>query len=199
MATYKGKVQIGTLEVDAVVSESTTVQVQVTRNPVEQGAKVADHAQRDADTVTLDFWVSNQPGVPREQVPPDYASRAQAAWDYLDGLASRAELIDVTTPRRIYRKMLVEQLRDQRTPQSGDALHAVVTVRQLRVVENRTVLVLTKKPSGQGLDKRGKQATKPTSAENSKKATGVLKRLADGGAFEIIGIHTTPGSGVAPP
>ncbi len=198
MPPYKGKVLIGTLEVDAVVSESTTVQVQVTRNPVERGAKVADHAQREADTLTLDFWVSNQPGVPAAQVPPGYDTRAQAAWDYLDGLAARGELVDVTTPRRVYRNMLVEQLRDQRTPAGGDALHAVVTVRQLRVVENRTVLVLTQKPSQQKMDKRGKQAAKAASPENSAKAGSILKRMADGGVFNFLGVNTTPGSGVAP-
>lgn len=198
MATYRGKVLIGTLEVDAVISESTTVQVEVTRNPVEAGAKVADNARRDGDAVTLDFWVSNQPSVPADQVPAGYAGRARAAWDYLDGLASRGEVIDVTTPRRVRRNMLIEQLRETRTPTTGDALHVVLTVRELRVVESRTVLVLTRAPSGQKVDKRGKQPTKDAGAENTKKASSILKRMSDGGVFKFLGVETAPGSGVAP-
>ena len=90
--------------------------------------------------------------MPSDQVEPGYETRAQAAWDYLYAAPSKGELVDVTTPRRVYRSVLIESLREQRTPATGDALRAVATFRQLRVVEGQTVLVVTRKPGQQKLD-----------------------------------------------
>lgn len=197
MATYKGRVIVGTLELDATVTETLAVETDITDHPVERGVNVADHIRLKPCTLTIEFWISNQPPVVSDQLPTGYQTRSGSAFDYLYGLAANGQLVTVTTSQRTWENMGLLRLQPSHTAAEGDALHATLTMKTVRVVDNKTVAVLTRKPSGQKLDKKGKRATADAGATGGK-GRSILKRWSDGGAFDIIGIHTTPGSGVAP-
>lgn len=190
MATFQGRVVIGDLEVDATVNEGLSVAVDVTEFPVERGADISDHVRPKQPRLRLEGFVSNTPVMVRELLPAGYRLRAQSAFDYLLSTVQNGVVVEILTARRTYENMVLSDLSAPREVATGDAFHFTVSARQIRVVENQTVLLVTRQPNGKPLSKRGKQAGQ-TPQQDVTPSTSIAKRLTN-----ALGL-TKAGSGAA--
>jgi hypothetical protein len=175
MATFQGKVLIGDLEVEATVSEQHSVQIDVTDFPVEHGANISDHKRVKPDSIRIEGIISNTPIAKQEQLPDNYGARVQKAFEYLEKLRDSGDLIVITTGLKLYQDMALVDAQIPRDVKTGDVLQFTASFKQIRVVSNRTVsVVTTRAPNGQPLNKKGPQPTKE--ADESLKLKSILAR-----------------------
>lgn len=149
----KQRASIGTVQLDASVSETHEARVEVTEHPVEQGVNISDHARPLPRALKIEGLVSNyalpDPTAPltaRLSGSTQYSSRselagnrAEEAYSELLRLKDAAELITVVTAIQTYENMLITDLNIPRDASSGDGLRFSVNLKQVTVVNSRTV------------------------------------------------------------
>lgn len=157
MLYKKQKTSIGSVELDASVSEQHTGAVEVTDHPVETGGAISDHARPLPETVTIEGLISNTPmpeagaatqertwaGVnyrSSSEMAPTNASEGYAA---LLKLKDAGELITVVTALRTYENMVLTSLTVPRDARTGNGLRFAASLKQVRVANSQTVQVLT--------------------------------------------------------
>lgn len=193
MATFTGPIAIGDLELDATISEKLTFSADVTDYPVEEGMNPTDSTRRKPDPITIEGIVSGIPGTTPERVTPGFENKPQDALNYLDSLVGSGKTVTISTPFRLYTSMMLTDVTVQVDPNKAEELRFTANAKQVRIITGRTVLVKTAKPSGQKLQKKGRQAgQKPTDA-NAANARSIAKRITD-----AVGL-TKPGDGVDAP
>lgn len=117
---------IGGIVLDAVISETTTSTVRVTRNPVELGADINDHSIIEPKEYSLEAVVTDSPlfGVGAlAQIgnlltssgffgssSEDSRTRSQAAFDSLIALQETREPINIQTGLKQYSNMLISNI-----------------------------------------------------------------------------------------
>lgn len=151
-----GPLSIDDITLDAVVSENHTSALQVTEHPVEAGANISDHARQMPDVVTLDIALSNTTKL-GEHTP----GRAIDIYEKLRLLQTNAELVTVVTTLRVYENMILENLSVPRTVKDAGGLRCTASLRQVRVVQNKTSIVeVTREPIAKKKVSDGKKAAK---------------------------------------
>lgn len=93
---------IGTISVQVVVNEQATDTLTITKQPVQQGASITDHAYLEPTTFSHSIYFSNNNafgGIALAQV-----------YQNLLTLQANAVPFDVITPKRIYKNMLMATL-----------------------------------------------------------------------------------------
>jgi hypothetical protein len=170
--------QIGSLVLDASVTENHQAEVEVTEHPVEAGANIADHTRAKPETLTIEGIVSNTPlnrtqtrrlvesmGVVIESSSVEDSvfgqpGHAEAAYATLRGLKDAGQLLTVVTGLRVYEDMVMTSLVIPRDARTGEALRFTASFKQVRLVKNKTTTqVVAKEPKAKGKVKTGKQPT----------------------------------------
>jgi hypothetical protein len=139
--------------------------------------------------VTIEGVISNTPLLTSAELTAigyDAANPqiAASAHDYLDGLADSDELIEISTELRTYQNMALQSLNMPRNVKVGDAFEFTASFKEIRVVQNETVIVTTRLPNGQAQQNKGDQATTTAPAQQTSQsilyrggtATGVLQK-----------------------
>lgn len=174
------RAKIGSLELDASLTEQHTRTNDVTEHPVEKGANVADHKRRQPDQVVISGIVTNTPVEREQRERADAGTRAQNAYLQLLELSDSDELITVVTAIRTYENMAIVNLNVPRDAKTGDALQFMATLKEIRTVASKTVVLVDAKTSrAQGKAKKGKTATKEATEQQTNKS--ILKKAADTG------------------
>lgn len=200
--------KIDTIELDAAISESHTGEVEVTEHPVEQGANVSDHARRKPETLSIEGVVSNTP-ISRKQNKRAIQSQgkqftttaeadtvqgqpgmAESAYTKLLFLKDNAKLITVVTKLRTYSNMVLKHLNVPRDARTGEVLRFTAQFLEIKIVQNRTVVLPVELPAAKPKSNRGKQVAKP--ADNPEPYRSAAKSGSD-----ALGI-TQAGDGVLP-
>jgi len=117
---------IGGIVLDAVISETTTSNVRVTRNPVELGADINDHAIIEPKEYSLEAVVTDSPLVGLGAISQlgslvtssgffgssseDSRTRSQAAFDSLIAIQESREPISIQTGLKQYNNMLISNI-----------------------------------------------------------------------------------------
>lgn len=146
--------------VDATISTTHSSRVTITKFPVERGMNVADHKRVEPAVVSLECFWSNAPAVPVDFLPDQFEKRAEDAYAFLLACMSSTGLLEVNTPLRLYTEMAITSLTAPVTVANGDGLTCSLVLEQIRVVDNKTVRVVTSQPNGQPKGEKGKVATK---------------------------------------
>lgn len=167
---------------DCVVNENHNDTLTITEHPVEEGANVADHAQKEPDEVTLSGIISNQPillqGVDTLQpsVPggtPE--NRAQDAYNEFRRLQESAKLLTLETEIRDYENMLIKSIAVQRDKTTRNILDIGLTLREFRKATVESVEAPEPvEPVHRGRRQQGRKQNKPASPEVEEKQTSVL-------------------------
>jgi hypothetical protein len=175
---------IGSLTIDAVLSETHTISAEVTDHPVEQGFNVTDHIRRLPDSITLECIVTDAPFDPVEGDEPP----SSTAYAYLNAIVGGSELINVVTSVRTYESMAVTSISITRDARTARALKFTAQLRQVRVVENRlTRVVVARDPRAGKKVKLG--AVTPANPERKKTvARRLAETLAEGGNDTAAGV-----------
>lgn len=166
--------EIGSVTVDATLSQEHTSAADVTDHPVEDGADVSDHVRVRAPRVRLTGVVSNTPLVASNFTGDD---RAGATWQDLLGLQHTGALIDVVTSLDTYDNMVIEELSATRDAQRGDSLHFTAVLK--RITKAVTQVVAAPAPDAPPAQ-LGKQATPEAPAPVRE---SVLSKLATWAGF----------------
>jgi len=194
MATYQGTVIIalpsGTaLELDASISESHDLSVEVTQWPVEQGTDMTDHKRVKPDILRINGIKSDTPILTQAELaaagivtsdsngnwkPPGIVD---GAYRFLRSLAASKDNVSIATKKWNYDDMALTSLSVPEGPGHEDILDFTAVFQQIRVVSNKTVQVVTRTPSGQPTQNNGKQATAQATAAQQSKT--ILKRFSD--------------------
>lgn len=91
--------RIGEISVNVVLNESTNDTLTITKQPVQQGASITDHAYKEPTLFSTDILFRDNPEL----------SLSKVYQQLLDLQSSRVPF-DIVTPKRIYRNMLIAVL-----------------------------------------------------------------------------------------
>lgn len=100
------KRQIGDIKIQVVVNESATDTLTITKQPVQQGASITDHAYMEPTTFSHTIYFA---AAGFENILSGGNGLAQI-YQQLLSLQSSATPIDIVTPKRIYHNMLIATL-----------------------------------------------------------------------------------------
>lgn len=173
----KAKAQIGSLELDATLSEQHQGDVDVTDHPVERGANISDHARSKPEVVTLEGLITNTP------ISGGFdPTRAAKAYAELLSLKDAGDLLTVVTSRRSYSDMVLTSLSTPVDARTGQALRFSATLKQVRVVSSQTVKVTVSQPKLKAKKDLGKKGTPETPEQTKRKS--LLKSVKDSGVIQ---------------
>lgn len=142
-ALFGAKRQIGTLTVDAIITEDTNDTLTITKQPVQTGASITDHAY--LEPTILSMTILQQVSNPITQFVTTFAGAgtsglAQLYQQFLDLQAQRIPF-NVLTPKRIYKNMLLSVLRLNTSKTTENILALNITFQQVLFAAVGTTVV----------------------------------------------------------
>ena len=177
---------VATLEFDVLIDENHEWSNDITENPVENGAPVADHIIRQSDKLRLNIMVSDS-SLYKEVLEGD-EQPTQKAFDVLRQLMDARDVVTVYTKFHVYDNMGITYIGVPRSIANGNSLTIPIEFKQIRLVNTQTVKV----PAGisKKLDKKStpavqkkaepqkntgaKQPVAPTSEKQKSVLSGLL-------------------------
>lgn len=134
------------IDLDVMSDEVHEWSNDVTENPVELGAPVADHMQAKADKLTITGMITNAPIDPivAAQFPGSidgglYSARLQTHFDWLKELVNLRETLIVYTRYKVYTDMALVSCNISRSTGLGEALPFTLQFIHIRLVKTQTV------------------------------------------------------------
>jgi hypothetical protein len=129
---------IGGFIADVTVEEIHADALQVTDNPVEQGAVVSDHAFLKPSRLVIKAGWSNSS--PQAAGDPNYVNDT---YQQFQDLQASRQPFDIVTGKRAYSNMLITLLQVRTDESTEDALMMECECRQIILVNTQTVTVPT--------------------------------------------------------
>jgi len=186
---WNGGSSIGTLPLDALVNEKTTLTSRVTSFAVEDGPPVTDHVVADSEQLTLDGWVTAADisllGGLRGAALGAGRSKLIGAKDALRKIHADRLPITITTGLDVYADFVMESCSIGRTNGAGDRFELSASFKRIRKVTLRQADIPPEKTSGSATGKAG--ATKA----NAGKQNGVPASQKQRDIFNSSGILST--------
>lgn len=139
---------IAGLPFDLFISEKHALVFKIGEHPLQNGATVTDHVQRELQEVTVEGMFTNHPlsgKTSKEKVTfdRDYATQdvqssvantALQKLESLRALAKKKEPVRLVCSLDIYPKMVITGIEYERDKGSGDAIRFSVTLREVNIV-----------------------------------------------------------------
>lgn len=122
--------QLGQIKVDVIISESTNDTLTVTKQPVQQGASITDHAYKEPTVINMTMNFRDNIGV----------SLSKVYQNLLDLQSSRVPFT-VVTPKRIYNSMLMTSLGQTTERNTENCLAIVISCQEVILVPVTTTTV----------------------------------------------------------
>jgi len=142
--------KIGSINVNVVLTENTNDTLTITRQPVQQGASITDHAYKEPTVISMTaYFKSNSLSNVVTNIDPksliDSVSNslnllAKIYKDLLELQSSRVPF-DVITPKRIYRNMLMAALSQTTDKATENCLKVDMTFQEIIIVKLSTTQV----------------------------------------------------------
>lgn len=191
--------QVGSIVLDALISDNHEMENEVTEFPVESGAPVNDHIWAKPRRYTITGVVTNSPVIifgaaaravaTASALPLEERQNALTNYDFvgkafeaLEEMHHKRDLIDVFTPLRAYRGYAIESIEIQRDQRTGASLPFTVRIKEVKRVSSQQVdFTVAKAPRSNkaaATAQTGKQT--PTQPTNPRGVT-LLKTLIRGG------------------
>lgn len=164
---------------DAVTREGNTRVAEVTENPVERGADVADHIRPKTDTLVLEFYVTNTP----IKSPTSHAEGVTGAVQRTEagtvlafsGVFDRVSEVHSDLKRvqdaglkwtifsglTVYADFALAQIQAERDAKAGSSVKFVCTFQRLRIVATRQVSIPVRRRRVRPQQPRGVQQPEP--------------------------------------
>lgn len=189
------KKSIGGIELDAVISESHTNTVRVTKNPIELGADITDHAIIEPKSIRILAQVSDSPlgAAALGQIvdlisglfgtsTSENITRSNAAYNAMVQLMEQREPIEVQTKLLLYNNMIITSLSVVQDKDSSNVTLMNITLEEVFITESKSVKLDQSQLSGSAksqassAENKGRQEAK-TPDETTNKS--VLKSIND--------------------
>lgn len=163
--------KIGTIQVNVVINENTTDTLTVTKQPVQQGASITDHAFMEPTVFSHTIYFSANLNL----------SLAKLYQQLLQLQQSRVPF-DIVTPKRTYNNMLMTTLSCQTDSKTENALAITASYQQIILVPIGTLQVSRTNQKNPGKTGQtvpsGKKSAIATTVQG---VTGALSGLGIGG------------------
>ncbi|MNL13201.1 hypothetical protein D3C87_1341030 [compost metagenome] len=186
---WNGGSSIGTLPLDALVNEKTTLTSRVTSFAVEDGPPVTDHVVADSEQLTLDGWVTAADisllGGLRGAALGAGRSKLIGAKDALRKIHADRLPITITTGLDVYADFVMESCSIGRSNGAGDRFELSASFKRIRKVTLRQADIPPEKTSGSATGKAG------STKANAGKQNGVPASQKQRGIFNSSGILST--------
>ena len=172
---YEGpRHSIGTIELDAVTTETHGAEVEITDFPIETGSSITDHVRRKPLTLSMTVVLSDI--TDSGPVP----GRSVDLCNQLYLMQSDAKVLSVYTPAKTYDSMLIQSIGVPRDNKSGCGLTLNVALKQVSLVQNRqTKKVNSRTARAQPKAKAGKTnpVSGPAPTQGQARSVSVLSGL----------------------
>lgn len=122
--------KLGSIVANVVVDESTNDTLTITKQPVQQGASITDHAYKEPTVFNSTMYFKDNPA----------KSLSKIYKDLLDLQSSRIPF-DIVTPKRIYRQMLIASLGQTTDRSTENILKITISCQEVILVSVSTTTV----------------------------------------------------------
>lgn len=122
--------KIGEITVNVVLNESTNDTLTITKQPVQQGASITDHAYKEPTVFSMSAYFKDNLSV----------SLSKIYQNLLDLQSSRIPF-DVITPKRIYRNVLIATLNQITDKNTENTLSVTISFQEIIIVKVSTTQV----------------------------------------------------------
>lgn len=153
--------KIGTINVNVVINESTNDTLTITKQPVQQGASITDHAYKEPTTFSMSIYF-------RDNLTTSLSKLYQ---NLLDLQTSRVPF-DVTTPKRIYKNMLFATLGQTTDKNTENTLAIQASFQEVIIVSVSTTTVPRIKQKNAGATGATQNAGKKSALLSLKEGIG---------------------------
>ncbi len=153
---WNGGTSIGTVALDALVSEKTSLNSRATDYAVEDGPPVTDHVVQESELLTLDGWVTAaEVSLLGGLSAKAGRSKLISAKDALRKIHADRLPITVTTGLDVYVDVVMERCEIGRTNDGGDRFEISADFKRIRKVTLRQADIPQEKASGSATGKAG--------------------------------------------
>lgn len=153
---WNGGTSIGTVALDALVSEKTSLNSRATDYAVEDGPPVTDHVVQESELLTLDGWVTAaEVSLLGGLSAKAGRSKLISAKDALRKIHADRLPITVTTGLDVYVDVVMERCEIGRTNEGGDRFEISADFKRIRKVTLRQADIPQEKTSGSATGKAG--------------------------------------------
>lgn len=122
--------KIGEISVNVVVNESTNDTLTITKQPVQQGASITDHAYKEPTAFSTTILFRDNPAKSLSKIYQD-----------LQDLQNSRVPFDIVTPKRIYRNMLMASLGQTTDKATENCLQITASFQEVIIVSVATTTV----------------------------------------------------------
>lgn len=121
---------------DATIRENRTRSAEVTEHEVDEGVAISDHIRVEPTEIVLEVIATTTPLGPGAEGSDERDREIRAE---LDAMFDDAGLVDLTLESGAYTGFAIADISDEITATTGEALVAIITLRQIRTAELQTV------------------------------------------------------------
>jgi hypothetical protein len=157
------KRKIGDINVNVVMNEVTNDTLTITKQPVQQGASITDHAYKEPTVFSMAVLFEDNL----------FVSLSKVYQNLLDLQNSRAPF-DVITPKRIYRNVLIATLGQTTDKKTENCLAINLTFQEILIVNVVTTSVPRSKQRNPGATGATQNAGKKSALLSVKQGIGSL-------------------------
>lgn len=161
------KTSIGSLELDALLTESTTLSSQITEYPIEDGSVISDHITQENETLSIEGVITSAGTLFNLSFGK---AKLIAAKETLRQLHRERALITIVTGLDVYTDFAIESCEISRTAEEGERYSVSISLRKIKKVSLRTEEIPPEKTSGRATGKAGK--TKQNAGKQAGKQAG---------------------------
>lgn len=148
---------LGTIPMDAVIRERHQSELRITRNPVEMGADVTDHAYVEPKKLTLEAVCAGS---------SSSAAEIAASYEAIVRLQETREPFSIVTGLTVYRNMLIENVEVDRDKENARVLFFSADLLEVIIVDTES------SPSEGDNGSSGNKSTKQSNLSKNKLAKG---------------------------
>lgn len=172
---------IGVLELDALLTESTSLRSQITEYPIEDGSVISDHITQESEALSIEGVITGAGTLFNIA-----AGKAKliAAKEALRELHKKRELITVVTGIDVYEDFAIESCEISRNNEDGEQFSVNLELKKINKVTLRTEEIPPEKTKGKATGKAGKTKTK---AGKSTKKDSISKVKAEKAQTSVNG------------
>lgn len=162
--------KIGSLVIDAFISETHSRSNSISVYPVESGSDISDHIQEQSKSLSITGMIS----------PVEDGSNIISSFLELEEIMKTKETLTIVSGLKVYTNMVVTSLVIPRTSRNGASLNFSATMNEIRIVSSQAVTI----PNSQISDAdeiTNKQAQEKQDV--GKVTSGQTQKIAEGSNF----------------
>lgn len=177
--------KIGEINVKVVIQENTNDTLTITKQPVQQGASITDHAYKEPTVLGMTIYFASNDlqsllttdiiTNPLETLNGGLNGLSKIYRDLLDLQNSRVP-IDIITPKRIYKNMLISTLAQTTDKNTENVLKIDISFQEVIIVSVSTTQVARIKQRIAAVTGKIENAGKKSALRSLKEGIGALFR-----------------------